>query len=125
MKTLLIAGACLLAMTGSALAASFDRGEWVLARVPGYTYWFPGVVAGSDGGFVRVIFDDGEEQTLTAGMVRAYDWEAGSKVECQYNGGKDWYAGTITQTYSDGETLNVLYDDGDRERTKTRRCRSR
>lgn len=109
----------------TAAAATFGQGEWVLARVPGIDYWFPGVVQGSDAGFVRVVFDDGEAQTIAVGQVRAYDWDVGSKVDCRYRDGADWYGGTITQMHGDGETLSVLYDDGDREQTKTRRCRSR
>jgi len=114
-----------LSMGTAALAASFDNGEWVLARVPGIDYWFPGVVQGADAGFVRVVFDDGEVQTLPVSQVRAYDWDVGSKVECRYKGGAEWYGGTVTQAGADGESLHILYDDGDRERTMTKRCRSR
>jgi hypothetical protein len=121
----LIAGAMALSMGTAALAASFDNGEWVLARVPGADYWFPGVVQGSDAGFVRVVFDDGEVQTLPVSQVRAYDWDVGSKVECRYRDGEEWYGGTITRAGADGESIHVLYDDGDAERTKTKRCRAR
>jgi hypothetical protein len=125
MKHLLLLGALAASISTSAMAASFDTGEWVLARVPGNEYWFPGVVRGSSDGFVRVVFDDGVVENRPVAQVRAYDWDVGSKVECRYQGGADWYAGTITQMGADGESLSMLYDDGDREKTKTSRCRSR
>ena len=37
----------------------------------------------------------------------------GARVEAQFEGGDEWYAGVVEAV--DGDTYNVLYDDGDRE----------
>ena len=37
----------------------------------------------------------------------------GARVEARFEGGDEWYAGVIEAV--DGDTFNVLYDDGDRE----------
>ena len=37
----------------------------------------------------------------------------GARVEAQFEGGDEWYAGVIEAV--DGDTYNILYDDGDRE----------
>uniref|UniRef100_A0A7S3ZUX3 Tudor domain-containing protein n=1 Tax=Pelagomonas calceolata TaxID=35677 RepID=A0A7S3ZUX3_9STRA len=37
----------------------------------------------------------------------------GARIEAQFEGGDEWYAGVVEAV--DGDTFNVLYDDGDRE----------
>ena len=83
------------------------------------------VTGQSGGGMVSILYDDGTTETRPANQVKEYSWHVGSKVECRWKGGSDWYGGTIASMSSDGVTMNVLYDDGDREQTKTGKCRSR
>lgn|SRR5690606_8809059 len=99
-------------------------GDWVLARWQGGPYWFPGVVQDRSATAVTVAFDDGTRETLAVSMVRRYDWRVGSRVQCRWKGGTEWYAGEITAIAPDQVGLDVRYDDGDRERTTTGACRS-
>ncbi|CAK02999.1 hypothetical protein pRL110057 (plasmid) [Rhizobium johnstonii 3841] len=68
-------------------------------------------------------YDDGDKETVSLSDVRPYDWVIGMKVECNYKGAGDWYAGKITSL--GGEKIGIAYDDGDKETTRTGRCRSR
>ena len=99
------------------------EGDWVLARWRGNVWWFPGVIAGVEDNSITVLYDDGTREKRPADQVKHYDWRVGSRVECDWKGGGKWYAGQIT-ALSTGD-VSVLYDDGDRENTRTGRCRSR
>jgi hypothetical protein len=107
---------------GSLHATAQTKGDWVLGNYQGAGYWFPGVVEKLGGGKVTVRYDDGERETLDISDVRAYDWMIGMKVECNYKGKGDWYPGKIASLA--GEKIGIAYDDGDKETTKTGRCRS-
>jgi len=120
-KQWLLATLVLLVATG---ASAQQRGDWVLARWKGDQYWFPGVVESRAGENITIAYDDGTRETLPVKLVRPYDWSVGSRVACQWKGGTDWYAGKITAMSSDGVTIDVAYDDGDREQTRTGACRS-
>ena len=114
----------------AALAASFmampaaaqNVGDWVLSQWNGSTQYFPGVVTSRDGNTVRVRFDDGTVELRPANLIRAFDWRAGSHVECRFSDG-NWYGATITRLAEDGLTMSVRYDDGDVQNTNTGRCR--
>ena len=114
----------LLAALAAAPAAAQQKGDWVLARWQGGAYWFPGVVESRTGKSVTVAYDDGTRETRPLSDVRRFDWTVGSRVECRWAGGTEWYGGRITAMGADGVTMNVTYDDGDREQTRTAACRS-
>ena len=114
-------GTLALAVCGSAWAQS--SGDWVLARYKGGNLWYPGVVQAIAGDRVPVAYDDGDRETLSVALVRPYDWAIGTRVECNFQGAGRWYPGVIASL--GGEMIGINYDDGDRERTKTGRCRSR
>jgi hypothetical protein len=122
MKMRWIAGALALATSAGLFAQ--QHGDWVLARWKGDRYWFPGVVESRAGDRITIAYDDGTRETLPARLVRPYDWSVGSRVSCQWQGGSEWYAGRIAAMGGDGVTLEIAYDDGDRERTRTGSCRS-
>lgn len=107
----------------SAMAQS--RGDWVLGQWKGGAYWFPGVVQARDGDKVTIAYDDGTKETVPSKRVRPYTWNLGTRVECRWAGGSDWYPGQITSISGDGTELNIKYDDGERERIATGGCRSR
>lgn len=119
-RLLLLAG--LLAMSN--LVPAQSRGDWVLARWKGGDYWFPGVVESRNGDVVVVAYDDGTREKLSLSRVRPYDWRPGSRVQCRWQNGNEWYAGVIKSISDDGVTLSIRYDDGDKEKTTTARCRS-
>lgn len=125
MKNFALACALALAMASPALASTFQNGDWVLAQWQGSRYWFPGVVAKVHGNMVTVRYDDGTTDQRPDNQVRRYDWRVGTRVECRWQSGDEWYAGRITQESKDGQSISVHYDDGDREHTSTGKCRSR
>lgn len=125
-KVLAMLALCSAMFAAAALqAAELGKGDWVLAQYRGSAYWFPGVVESTDGDAVTIVYDDGERETRPANQVKAYNWREGSRVECRWKGGDEWYPGRIDSVGGDGESIHVSYDDGDAERTKTRHCRSR
>jgi hypothetical protein len=124
MKRFVCLGLLLMSMAG-AQAAEFRNGQWVLAQWQGNVYWFPGVVQSTDGATVTILYDDGTAETRPANQVKSYDWHVGSTVECRWKAGQEWYRGRITSLSADGVTLGMVYDDGDREDTRTGYCRSR
>lgn len=110
-------------IVGCATSASAQTvGDWVLGDYKGAGYWYPGVVDKVGNGTVTIRYDDGDRETVGLNAVRPYDWKIGSRVECNFKGQGDWYAGKISSL--SGEKLGVAYDDGDKETTKTGRCRS-
>jgi hypothetical protein len=111
-------------LAASAFAAGAQTtGDWVLGNYKGAGYWFPGVIDRVQGGQVTIRYDDGDKETVALRDVRPYNWSIGKKVECNYKGQGEWYRGTISSLA--GERIGIAYDDGDKETTKTGRCRSR
>lgn len=104
-------------------ASAYQKGDWVLARYKNGPFWFPGVVESDSGRGVTVVYDDGDRETLPSNLVKNYDWQPGSVVECNFKSGGKWFRGKITAL--SGENLSITYDDGDKERTQTGLCRSR
>ena len=123
MKKMIWMGVLLMLVSTSAMAQS--RGDWVLGNWRGGGYWFPGVVQGNEGGRITIAYDDGTRETVSARDVRPYTWALGTRVECRWSGGTEWYAGRITGMSKDGTKIDVHYDDGDNERLGTGGCRSR
>ena len=104
--------------------AAHDVGDWVLAPWHDSAQTFPGVVVGKSGTSLTIQFDDGTRETRINSEVRAFDWQAGSSIECQWRDG-NWYSATIRWLASDGLTMQIRYDDdGTVERTNTGKCRS-
>jgi hypothetical protein len=109
---------------GSTSALAHEVGDWVLAPWQDSDQTFPGVVTATSGNAVTIRFDDGTKETRIASEVRAFNWRAGSKVECRWTDGH-WYAATIRSLAADGYTMQVRYDDdGVIQNTNTGKCRS-
>jgi DNA repair protein Crb2 Tudor domain len=109
-------------VAGLGVAQAQTQGDWVLARYKGGQYWYPGIVHSTGSGRVTVRYDDGDRETLEVSQVKPYNWVIGASVECDFKGAGSWYAGKIASL--SGESIGINYDDGDKERTKTGRCRS-
>jgi hypothetical protein len=120
MKTII--GGILLTLAMSIPAVAFEKGDWVLGQWQGGRYWYPGVVQHTTQDSVTIQYDDGDRATQPARQVKAYNWHAGSRVECNWQNGGRWYSGTITRLNTD--RLRINYDDGDTEATRTGSCRS-
>ena len=114
-----------LALLASSSLAAQQRGDWVLAQWRGGQYWFPGVIQDISGKRVTILYDDGTRETRPLSQVKPYDWREGSRVQCLWAGGSEWYSARITRMSSDGVTITVRYDDdGIVEKTRTGACRS-
>lgn len=105
------------------MASAFQQGDWVLGRWQGGAYWYAGVVAGVSGDSITIQYDDGDRETTPRRNVRHYDWQAGTRVECNWQQAGTWYPGRIES--ASGAQVRISYDDGDRETTGTGNCRSR
>ena len=122
MKKMIWMGVLLLLVSTTAVAQS--RGDWVLGNWRGGGYWFPGVVQSHEGNKITIAYDDGTRETVSPRDVRPYTWAVGTRVECRWSGGTDWYGGRIAGMSKDGTKIDVKYDDGDSERITTGGCRS-
>ena len=120
--TSLITAAAILGGSVSAAGAQ-TVGDWVLGEYKSAGYWYPGVVEKIKNDKITIRYDDNDRETLRVSDVRPYDWMIGMKVECNFKGQGEWYPGTIASLA--GEKIGIAYDDGDKETTKTGRCRSK
>ena len=116
---------CAMACLAPSLVWAQKSGDWVLGKWQGGDYWFPGVVQSRSGNDLTIAYDDGTRETLPASQVREYSWGVGTRVECRWAGGTDWYAGKISDVNKDGTRIDVKYDDGDQEQLATGACRSK
>ncbi|MFD2650718.1 tudor domain-containing protein [Brucella rhizosphaerae] len=119
--SILLAAGVLISSVGGASAQTV--GDWVLGNYKNAGFWFPGIIEALKDGKVTVRYDDGDRETVSISKVRPYNWAIGTKVECNYKGAGDWYSGKISSLA--GEKIGIAYDDGDKETTKTGRCRSK
>lgn len=124
MKTILLAAAAAACLLPTTSALAQERGDWVLAPWQGSSQLFPGVIQSNNGRSLDIRFDDGTRETVAIRETRPFDWRSGTRVECRWQNGTTWYSGRITMMAQDGLTMDVAYDDGDRERTNTGRCRT-
>lgn len=92
-------------------------GQW------GDGLWYPGTIAGRNGDFAHVSFDDGDRADLPRSRIRPIDWGVGTRLQCNWKSGGRYYPGTITR--SNGLAVHISYDDGDQEDTSIGKCRSR
>lgn len=103
-------------------APAQTAGDWVLGDHKGSGYWFSGIAKKIEGNNIKILYDDGGRETVNISKVRPYDWVIGMPIQCNYQGKGDWYPGTIASLA--GEKIGIAYNDGDKETTKTGRCRS-
>jgi len=109
-------------MFAATTAHAQSNGDWVLARYKNGNFWYPGVIQSVSGDRIVVAYDDGDRETLLISAVRPYNWAIGSRVQCNFRGAGQWFPGRITSL--GGSALSIDYDDGDKERTSTGRCRA-
>jgi len=92
----------------------FDEGDRVWAHDID-DFWYPAKITILDGDQVRVQFLDGPERMLTPERIKEFGVKVGDLVQCRYRGGPQYFPGKIDRVQ--GDEVEVLYDDGDRERT--------
>ncbi|WP_246733503.1 tudor domain-containing protein [Methylobacterium sp. BTF04] len=114
---------CGFVFLGSGSASAQTAGDWILGRYKGGAHWYPGIIQSISADKIVVAYDDGDRESMSLSNVKPYAWAIGTPVECNFQGGGKWFPGVIASLA--GESLGVKYDDGDKEKTKTGRCRSK
>lgn len=102
-------------IAGVSALQALDVGDRVLADWSGDEYYYPATVVLVEEGRYFVIFDDFDREWLDADLLRDDDVDAGTSVECRWQGESLYYPGTIRKRI--GNAIHVLYDDGDEEFT--------
>ncbi len=102
--------------TPAVAAPQFQVGQRIEGQWRRGSTWYPGTISGVTGGTYSIAYDDGgKEDNVPPQHVRvstAVRYEAGQRVEAQWNGGSTWYPATISAVT--GGTYSLLYDDGGR-----------
>ena len=115
--------AILFALPTVALAGPPAKGDLVLAQWGPDNLFYPARIAKVDGDKMKVAYYDGDVATVRKDQVKAFDWKAGTVVQCNWKNGGQYFPGKIASV--EGEALQIHYDDGDKEEAGIGRCRSK
>jgi hypothetical protein len=96
-------------------------GDRVLANWTHDKYWYPATIRKIDGERIYVQFDDGDKEWMTDTHLLEIDIEVGDRIYCKWKGGPHYYPGRVAS--KDGESIDVHYDDGDKEKTSIKMVR--
>jgi hypothetical protein len=107
---------------GNAAPIEVHVGDLVLGRWKSGPYWYPANVAAVREGAADLRYLDGDNEATPLGRIRAFNWQVGTSVACNWKGGGKYYPGKIANIQ--GMDVNIDYDDGDKEATKVAACRS-
>jgi hypothetical protein len=120
--------------TTSVRLVRLQRDDWFAPADPGEVqegdrvlacwfdgHWYPGVVLTVEGVRVHVLYDDGDQGTVTPDKVRPLEIKVGDRIFCRFKGGPAYYPGEVTR--KKGEVIHIRYDDGDEETTSIRLVR--
>lgn len=108
---LLIAGATI----GFAQSSEWHVNDRVLVKWSGDEYWYPATITEVSGSRYHVAFDDGDEEWADEARITSENLAVGSRVFGNWERRGLYYPGKITDRR--GDTITILYDDGDRETT--------
>ena len=89
----------------------------VLSRYQCGWEYYGATIKGIDNGTVKLLYDDGEEETINRLYLKAYDtlYHTNDLVEVKYKGKKKWYRGTVQEEANNGR-YTVKYNlDGEIE----------
>ncbi len=106
----------------AAASAAPPPGARVLAQW-GDGLWYPAKVGSTEGSRISVNFDDGDVAAVSPAQVKPLDWQAGTRVECNWHNQGRYYPGKLASIA--GDNIQIRYDDGDSEAATVARCRSR
>ena len=123
MRIARISGAALVLALLAGAAIAREPGDRVLARWAPDGYWYPARLTDVAGREATVKYDDGKVAIMDAADVRAIDWRAGSRLQCDWRGLGNYYAGKVAAM--EGESITFHYDDGYKESLTASRCRSK
>lgn len=107
----LVAGATI----GLAQSSQWKVDDRVLVNWSADDYWYPATITEVNGSRYRVVFDDGDEEWTEAARITAENLTVGNRVFANWKRQGLYYPGKITARR--GNTITILYDDGDQETT--------
>eukprot|EP00924_Labyrinthula_sp_SR-Ha-C_P013445 maker-scaffold_5-snap-gene-2.43-mRNA-1 protein AED:0.43 eAED:0.43 QI:0/0/0/0.6/0.75/0.6/5/0/1706 len=106
-------------------AGSFEEGDKVEARFGQKAKFYPGkIIRVHSDGSCDILYDDGDrEKCVFPKFIRKMQrnnssrtkFHKGQKIEAKFGAGKKYYPGKVANVDSNG-FLEIVYDDGDRER---------
>jgi hypothetical protein len=112
-----------IALLACAAATANAPGDRVLARWAPDGYWYPARLTDLSGSEATVKYDDGKVAIMDAADVRAIEWHAGTRLQCDWKGQGNYYWGKVAAM--EGESITFDYDDGYKESLTVSRCRSK
>lgn len=98
----------------------FEESQRVLA-FDSDEFLYPAEIVSIDDDRVIVQYLDGPEKMLTPELIRKFELRAGTKIECRWKGGPNYFPGKLDKV--EGERVFIKYDDGDEEWTSVRLVR--
>jgi len=108
---LLVTGATI----GLAQSSQWTVNDRVLVKWSGDEFWYPATITEVSGSRYHVAFDDGDEEWTDDARITAENLTVGSRVFGNWKRQGLYYPGKITARR--GNTITILYDDGDQETT--------
>jgi len=103
------------ATVGIAQSSQWHVNDRVLAKWSGDEYWYPATITEVNGSRYHVAFDDGDAEWTDAARITNENLVVGSRVFGNWQRRGMYYPGKITARR--GDTITILYDDGDQETT--------
>jgi hypothetical protein len=104
----------------------FKAKDWIFAKWNDKDYWYEGMVeeVKEDGSQIHIGYTDGTDEWLPIGKVMPQkEIPLGTKVECRWNRGEDYYVAEIIEidqgVECTGRLYKVRYEDGVEEWTST------
>ncbi len=113
---------CVLLALSAPQALAWGPGDRVLGLWKD-AYWYPATVSAKSGNTYTLTFDDGDKLTAKANQIKKINWKSGSVLQCRWNNGEIYYRGKITAM--EGESIDFLFDDGDRVTATISICRGK
>lgn len=86
-------------------------------------YWYPATIQQMKGEKFLLRFDDGDSRSVSQDELARFDWNKGTRVECNWQGKGKYFPGSISSREQD--RLSIAYDDRDRETVKFGSCRTK
>lgn len=103
-------------------ASAQVAGDRVLAYWEPDGLWYPGEIDYVDRQGFHIVFDDEDEAVVSRQEVRWLNWRVGSRIECNWQNGGEYFPGRIHSMR--GERIDFAYDDGAREQLTVSSCRA-
>lgn len=121
----LLALAIAVALATPALAQGWVRGARVLIYSSSDGYWYPAVFGAMEGNLVTAFYSSTNGRvSVPRNLAALFNWTRGTRISCKFSDGA-WYGATITGGVYSGGVIDIVWnDDGTRQRSNLRYCRT-